>query len=282
MPDWNAPHNGHAERAQDAPANVGDAPAPCDGRIRLRKIAENKSANAVELPCLPKMHQHAIHLIGLHRAILQNKDGILRLQLPRRSDRCFEKCEASTEHTAFGFACDHRLALQVERPAAPRFAHCAAKGGFIVPARNSGTGVKARRNHWPVKGYPAAALPQKNLQRRDVAEAKNTFRRTKSLRHKAIEQTVRTVSAPQGDEALHVCVGQPGEEFGAAFSGRCREVSVRRACAAIVDPKAEPAEFLKSRRRSAIVGGRCGSENTESGARLQRAGLASLEHRTGR
>ena len=94
----------------------------------------------------------------------------MRVQLPRRSKRRLHQIQAAAEKRAFSNTRRQRLALQVDRPALLRFRNRPYKAFSIVSVRSACASIEARRNHRAVNRDPPKFLPQKNMQRSDIAE----------------------------------------------------------------------------------------------------------------
>src|SRR5271156_6177477 len=141
-------------------------------RFTLWKIAEQDAGNAAQLARLLQVHEGAVHLPGFHAAVLEQQDCAVRVELPGSSQRSFDQRQAAAEKNAVRRARHHRLGSRKrDRPALLGFSESAREGFGVVAVSGSRAFVEARCRHWSVKADPAKFLPQKNLQRGEIAIA---------------------------------------------------------------------------------------------------------------
>ncbi len=92
--DWRAKDQRHSQRRENTLTDIAHGRATGHGRFTLGEIAQHDAAHVFKFSRLLQVHQRAIDLPGFHAAILQNKNRILRVQFPRRSDGRFHKSQA--------------------------------------------------------------------------------------------------------------------------------------------------------------------------------------------
>src|SRR5713226_9231089 len=175
MPDGSTEYERDTERPQNSRADFPYSGSTSHDRLTFRKVSQHNPAHAFELTGLFQMHQDAIHLVGLHGAIFENKDRILGVQFPRRSNRGLQQSHASAQNSSQGLTRKNSLTLQPQLPAAFRSAHRLKKGTFVIALARTRTDVEPSGNHGTVKSDPIALLPEKNLQSGQVAEPDYAF-----------------------------------------------------------------------------------------------------------
>ena len=74
----------------------------------------------------------------------------------------------------------------------------ARKARAIVTVRRTFAAIEIGRDHRSVESDPAEFLPEENLERSDIAEAQQDFRRGRQS-HQAIEQIIRAVTAARAE-----------------------------------------------------------------------------------
>src|SRR5260370_16100613 len=174
MPNRRAVDDGNLQGAEDALADIADSHCASLGRLGLWEFAQHDAAHALEFSGLLEMQQHTIELIGVQSAILEQKNRAARVKLPRRPERCFDKRDAAAKQNPSGRTAHQCFSTQLCGPGAVRRRHRAHERIGIVAASRIRTGVKAAGYERPIKGDPAEFLPQKNVERGQIAErAKN-------------------------------------------------------------------------------------------------------------
>src|SRR5260370_42288901 len=171
MPDGSAKHDGHAERPQNSRANLSHTRSPSDGRFAFWKVPEHDPAHAFKFSSLLQVHQDAIHLVGPHRAVFENQDGIPGVQFPWRSDGGFQKSHATAQNSSQGLTGQERFALQPQLPSAFRPAHRLKKRILIVTLAHTRSRAEPADDHGSVESNPFALLPEDYLQRCKVTES---------------------------------------------------------------------------------------------------------------
>ena len=120
------------------------------------------------------MQQHAIELVRFQAPVLQHQNTAASVEFPRSANRCFDQSNASAQQRSYGRAARQRFPAQRRGPAAIGRGHRAHESIRIVPPGGIGALVKAAGHERTVKSDPMKFLPQKNVDRRQIAEpAKN-------------------------------------------------------------------------------------------------------------
>src|SRR6266849_5385318 len=174
MPNRRAVDDWNLQGAQDALADIADGYSASLRRLRLGEFAQHDAAHALEFSGLLEMQQHTIELIGFQSAILEQENRAARVKLPRRPERCFDKRDAAAKQNPSGRTAHQCFSAQLCGPGAVRRRHRAHERIGIVAASRVRACVKAASHERAVKSDPAELLPQKNVERGQIAErAKN-------------------------------------------------------------------------------------------------------------
>src|SRR5207253_1206129 len=146
------------------------------------------------------MHKRAIDLPGLHAANLKQDNAAGRIEGPGCAERGLDEVHAAAEDKPFSKAAKNRFTLQIQFPRRRRAGYRGFERGSVVALWSASTGIEAGGDHRAVKTGPMKFLPNKNLERGDVAVADDAFRRQTVLGAEFIEQVIRTVAAAERNE----------------------------------------------------------------------------------
>src|SRR5260370_36257912 len=175
MPNGSAEDDRDTERPQNSRADFPYRRSSGSGRLTLGEVSEHNPATAFEFTGLFQMHQHTIHLVRFHRAVFEDQDRIPGVQFPRRSDRRLKKSHASAQHSPRRLTRQDGRTPQPQLPAAFRSAHRLKKGALIIALAPTRAGVEPGSHHGTVESDPVALLPEKDLQRGEIAESNHAF-----------------------------------------------------------------------------------------------------------
>src|ERR1700751_475291 len=201
------------------------------------------------------MHEGAINLVGANAAILQNEDGAVCIEFPRRAEGRLKQREAATEEAAFGLALHKRISPQSHFPSAAGVADSLQKRVFVIAVRVIGATIQSGGGHGAVEGHPTTTLPEINLQRGEIAEADDAFGLLQLRAKIGIEQIRGTIAATKRDEASNLGVARRLQKRILAFSRRGRKVAFRARQLNRGKLKTQAAEFGDSRGDIQLIGG---------------------------
>src|SRR5712692_160332 len=202
MPDRRTKHNGDAERPQNSCADLPDGWGSSHGWLAFWKVSQHDPAHTRKFSGLFQMHQDAIHLVGLHGAVLENQDRIFGVQFPRRSNRGLQQSHASAQNSAHRLSREDGFTSQPQFPPAFRFAHGLKKGALIIALVRARARVEPPSYHGTVESDPVAPLPEKDLQSGEVAESNHALEIAETLFQLEFQKIIRSVAASQGDETV--------------------------------------------------------------------------------
>src|SRR5579859_604163 len=127
------------------------------------------------------MHERAINLPRLHAAILKEENGSGGIEGPGCAERGLNKIHAAAEDNSFGEAAENRLTLQIQFPRRCRAGNRRFERRLVIALWSVGTGVETGGDHGAIDTGPMKFLPEKNLQRGNVAVADDAFGRQRSF-----------------------------------------------------------------------------------------------------
>src|SRR5712692_6805964 len=246
MPDGSTEYDRDTERPQNSRADFPYSGSTSHDRLTFRKVSQHNPAHAFELTGLFQMHQDAIHLVGLHGAIFENKDRILGVQFPRRSNRGLQQSHASAQNSAHGLTREDGFTLQPQLPAAFRFAYRLKKRAFIIALARTRTRVEPGGNHWTVESDPVTLLPQKDLQSGEIAESNHALEIGDAFLQFEFQKIIRSVTAAQGDKSIDLAGIQGPKKTIGPLQGRTGKVPLSFGGLTRNDLKALPLQFRKS------------------------------------
>src|SRR5216684_1451436 len=202
MPDRRTKHDGDAERPKNSRADLPDGWGSGHSRLAFWKVSQHNPPHSCKFSGLFQMHQDAIHLVGLHSAVLENQDRIFGVQFPRRPNRGLEQSHASAQNSAHRLTCEDRFTSQPQFPPAFRSAHRLKKGALVIALVRARARVEPPSYHGTVESDPVAPLPEKDLQSGEVAESNHALEIAETLFQLEFQKIIRSVAASQGDETV--------------------------------------------------------------------------------
>src|SRR6266851_1345648 len=260
MPDRRTKHDGDAERPKNSRADLPDGWGSGHSRLAFWKVSQHNPPHSCKFSGLFQMHQDAIHLVGLHSAVLENQDRIFGVQFPRRPNRGLEQSHASAQNSAHRLTCEDRFTSQPQFPPAFRSAHRLKKGALVITLALTRTRVEPSGYHGAVERDPVTPLPQKYLQRCEVAESNHAFQIREALLQAELKKVIRSVAATQGDKSVDLIGIQGPKKTIGPLQGRPGKVHF---CFAVLigdDLKTVPLQLREPGNHCNGISGRGGCE----------------------
>ena len=273
----------NAQRAENAPANVGDRHGAAFGRVGLGKFSEDDSAHAFKFSRLLQVQQHAIELVWFHSHVLKQQDRAARIEFPRRAHRSFDQCDAAAEQRPFGRAARERFAFERRGPSAVRRRHRPHERVRIEPARCIWARIESAGHQRAVKRDPAKLLPQKNVDRRQIAERAKNPGLFEARRCEPVQNLRAAVSASGTQHRANLGARQSILQMFAPFREWRRKISLRLAFRGVSPhPVVEPLQSFAAALDAFFLRGACRRNHGDRAPRDERPRLARFRHGRGR